>query len=115
MKNDVFLETLKARKDKALLLLKKNPSNMGLVQYNKFQKINKQICLLENLSFMIDSAPRTMDMEKIKAHFEAIKGFFQNEFNKKIDMNISVENVYSYVRYLQQLYLNIEKTFNKEN
>lgn len=108
---DPYLNLLKARRNKALLLLKQNPERMGTeVQCGEFIKVNKKICFLESLSFIVSSAPRTMDEKKINAHFLIFNNFLKNELNTpKMKLNTEIKNVYSYVDYLKELYLNIEK------
>lgn len=114
--SDPYLNLLKARRNKALLLLKQNPEKMGTeVQCDEFIKVSKQICFLENLSFIVSSAPKTMDEKKINAHFLIVNNFLRNELNaQKVKLNTEIKNVYSYVDYLKELYLNIERKIKGE-
>lgn len=110
--DNCYLASLKARKNKALLLLKKDPEKLGTdVQCNEFIKVNKTIYYLETLLFIIKSAPKTMDKEKIAAHFKIVGNYLKKEFNIDIKYSAEIKNVYSYAEYLSDIYKKIEKKF----
>lgn len=86
-----LLNDLLTRKEKAETI-SNDVFQHNMTAVDNYLEINRQIYILSMLKFLSDTAPKSMNPQKIKAHMERVEKVLINCCNNKDELHTEVES-----------------------
>lgn len=101
------LKNMIAERDTIYLESMKDVSSISCETIKRYQKLTHDIFIYQNFLFLLKTAPRSMDREKIRDHFRTVKNFVEENVGPYTFKKTNIQNVYSYVNYLKETLVDI--------